>query len=67
MVITVVVMGLTMALFGFHFYLSRILGKTTLEYLIPEDEEEEEPNRENSPTTETDVTDRDCKDRIDKL
>jgi len=29
-------MGLTIALFSFHFYLNRVIGKTTFEYMIPQ-------------------------------
>ena len=38
LLVTMLLMCLTMVLFGFHFYLNKVLGKSTFEYLIMGDE-----------------------------
>jgi hypothetical protein len=35
-VITLLLLALAVALFSFHFYLNRVLGKSTFEYLMPD-------------------------------
>ena len=59
LIISVLLMGLSMALFGFHFYLNIVLGKSTFEYLMwdgnAEDGEATDPTESERQYTDKDL------------